>query len=41
MKIKGISIQGGVGCSLIEMCWIVDSMEFNQRWRLLEYISNS
>ena len=41
MKIKGISTQGEVDCSLIKMCWMIDSMEFDPRWRLLKYVSNS
>ena len=32
MKIKGISVQGGVDCSLIKMCRMIDSMEFDPRW---------
>ena len=41
MKIKCILVQGGVGCSLIKMCQVIDSMEFDPRGRLLEYVSNS
>ena len=41
MKIKGNLVQGGVGCSLIKMCWIIDLMEFDSKWRLLKYVSNS
>ena len=36
MKIKGILIQGEVDWSFIKMCWTIDSMEIDQRWRLLE-----
>ena len=35
MNIKGIYVQGGVDCFLIKMCWMIDSMEFDPGWRLL------
>ena len=40
IKIKGIFVQSGVDCSLIKMCWMIVLMEFDQRRRLLEYVSN-
>ena len=41
MKIKGILVQGEVDCSLIKISWVIDFMEFDPRWRLLEYVTNS
>ena len=39
MNIKGISVQSGVDCFLIKMCWMIDSMidsmKFDPGWRLL------
>ena len=31
MRIKGILVQGGVDCSLIKMCSMIDLMKFDQR----------
>ena len=35
MIVKRISIQDGVNCSLIKMCSMIDSMEFDLRWKFV------